>query len=310
MSEFNFDFKDIIEEAGDIIVVTKAFPISSPGPEIVYVNKAFTELTGYSYEEAVGRDPRMLQSADTDPKTKDKIRNALIKKEPVRVSIKNYSKSGVGYWLDMNILSLRDLDGNISHFVAIERDITESKELEFKLDQLARHDPLSGLLNRRAFDEAIGLEMSRFFKIQSTFTILALDIDHFKMVNDKYGHQAGDVVIQEVSRACEAIFGYRAHVARTGGEEFTILIPDMDAFTAKPDADELRKRIASLRVKTEAGMIQITTSIGVSQVIASDKTVSQILVRADKALYEAKGGGRNMVCIDEVVSDDFLSISC
>ena len=171
MSGFSFDFRDIIEEAGDIIVVTKAWPITSPGPEIVYVNKAFTKLTGYSFEEAVGGDPRMLQSADTDLETRGKIRNALINQEPIRVAIKNYSKSGDGYWLDMNILPLRDSTGKVSHFVAIERDVTESKELEFKLDRLARHDSLSGLLNRRAFDELINIEVSHFLKIEKVFTV-------------------------------------------------------------------------------------------------------------------------------------------
>ena len=302
MSGFDFNFKDIIDEASDVVVVTKASPISAPGPEIVYVNKAFTQLTGYSIEEAVGRDPRMLQSADTDPETKAKIRRALINKEPVRVTIKNYSKAGKGYWLDMNILPLKDTEGKVTHFVAIERDVTESKELEFKLDQLSRHDALSGLLNRRAFDEAIELEMSRFFKTAKVFTVLALDIDHFKRVNDQYGHQIGDQVIQKVAETCQSMFGKIASVARTGGEEFTILIPAMGAQTAELKAEALRKKIMDLSIKTDAGMLSITTSIGVSEVGEHDKIASQTLVRADKALYQAKGLGRNTVCIDQVVS--------
>jgi diguanylate cyclase (GGDEF)-like protein/PAS domain S-box-containing protein len=309
MSSFDFNFKDIINEASDVVVVTKAHPINSPGPEIVYVNKAFTALTGYSYEEAVGGDPRMLQSVDTNPETKTKIRNALVKKEPVRVTIKNYSKEGVGYWLEMNILPLKNTEGEVTHFVAIERDVTESKELEFKLDQMSRHDPLSGLLNRRAFDEAIELEMSRFFKTQKIFTVLALDIDHFKLVNDKYGHPAGDKVIQEVSKVCRKMFGSMGHIARTGGEEFTILLPEMDAFTAEPKAEALRKKISEIRVAADAGIIKFTSSIGVSEVGLHDKIASQILVRADKALYEAKETGRNRVCLDKVVSCDSLASS-
>ena len=214
MSEFDFNFKDIIDEAHDVIVVTKATPISTPGPEIVYVNKAFTELTGYSFDEAVGNDPRMLQAADVDPETKAKVRRALRKQEPVRVTLKNYSKSGEGYWLEMNILPLKDVDGNVTHYAAIERDVTESKELEFKLDQLSRHDPLSGLLNRRAFDEAIELELSRFFKTENVFSVLALDLDHFKSINDKYGHQAGDRVIQKMSETCRLLFDDTGLVAR------------------------------------------------------------------------------------------------
>lgn len=304
MSGFDFDFKDIINEAHDVIVVTKATPISSPGPEIVYVNKAFTKLTGYSFNEAVGGDPRMLQSGDTDPETKAKIRRALRKQEPIRVTIKNYSKTGEGYWLEMSILPLKDADGKVTHFAAIERDVTESKELEFKLDELSRHDPLSGLLNRRAFDEAIELELSRFFKTDKIFTVLALDIDHFKAVNDKYGHQAGDRVIKLVSETCELIFDDIAHVARTGGEEFTILIPEMDAQTSEPLAEQLRQKIAELTVLTDVGEITFTTSIGISEVGVHDKITSQILARADKALYEAKNTGRNRVCVDKVVSCD------
>ena len=307
MTSFDFNFKDIINEASDVVVVTKASPINSPGPEIVYVNKAFTKLTGYSYEEAVGRDPRMLQSADTNPATKTKIRNALIKQEPVRVTIKNYSKDGVGYWLEMNILPLKNSEGVVTHFVAIERDVTESKELELKLDQLSRHDSLSGLLNRRAFDEVIELEMSRFFKTENVFTVLALDIDHFKKINDTYGHPAGDKVIQRISKVCQSMFGKVGHVARTGGEEFTILIPEMDAHTAEAKAETLRKKIASIRVATDAGVIKFTSSIGVSEVGEHDKITSQILMRADKALYEAKESGRNKVCIDKVVSCDALA---
>ena len=304
MSLFDFNFKDIIDEANDVIVVTKATPINAPGPEIVYVNKAFTELTGYSFDEAVGCDPRMLQSADTDPETRTKVRNALIKQEPIRVSIKNYSKAGEGYWLEMSILPLKDSDGTVTHFAAIERDVTESKELELKLNQLSRQDPLSGLLNRRAFDEAIELEMSRFFKTDNVFTVLALDIDHFKSINDRYGHQSGDRVIQAIAKTCQSIFDEIGYVARTGGEEFTILIPEMDAATAEVHAEVLRKKIAELIVAADSGQIKVTTSIGVSEVGEHDKITSQILGRADKALYEAKNDGRNRVCVDKVVSCD------
>ena len=111
-------------------------------------------------------------------------------------------------------------------------------------------------------------------------------------------------MIQAVAKACEGICGSYGEVARTGGEEFTILLPGMDAHTAESLAERLRVKIASLSVDTEAGSIAFTTSIGVSEVGMHDKITSQILVRADKALYEAKNLGRNRVCVDKVVSCD------
>jgi len=94
MNEYDFNFEDIVEFAKDVILVTKAYPIDKPGPEIVYVNKAFTELTGYTQEDVVGKNPRILQSKGTDEETKKIIRQGLEQQKPVRVTIKNYSKSG------------------------------------------------------------------------------------------------------------------------------------------------------------------------------------------------------------------------
>ena len=196
MQEYDFDFKDIVEYAKDIIIVTKADLIEEPGPEIIYVNKAFTELTGYTPEDVIGKNPRILQSAGTDPDTRQRIRDGLENKVPVRVTIKNYSKTGEAYWLDLSILPLKNSDGEVTHFVAIERDVSHQKRVEEKLKVLTRTDPLTGLLNRRAFDELSASELSRFKRTNESYSLLMLDIDHFKLINDQYGHVAGDLVIK------------------------------------------------------------------------------------------------------------------
>ena len=294
MSGFNFDFKDIINEAHDVVVVTKALPISAPGPEIVYVNKALTELTGYSFEEAVGGDPRMLQSGGTDPETKAKIRRALRKQEAVRVTLKNYSKSGKSYWLEMIILPLKDSEGNVTHFAAIERDVTESKEREFKLDQLSRHDPLSGLLNRRAFDEAIELELSRFFKTDNVFTVLALDIDHFKAVNDTYGHDCGDKVLAYVASQLQELVRENDKCFRYAGDEFVVVL----ASQTLPEAEQASERLCNFFINNpmpyENKHLPITISCGAA---ASDgeQSMDEILKTADQRLYANKKSQNGMV---------------
>ena len=308
MQDFSFDFKDVIEEAGDIIVITKAFPYMSPGPEIVYVNKAFTDLTGYTYEEAVGKNPRMLQKGDVNPETKTIIREALKNQHATRVTIRNYSKQGVGYWLEMSILPLRDKKGKVTHFAAIERDVTESKERELELDEMSRRDPLSGLLNRRAFDQILEDALARFNDGGEVFSILAIDIDHFKRVNDQYGHHNGDSVICKVAEVCKKVFSTTGSVGRTGGEEFSILIPGKSIVEADLMAEHLRRNIEACTVATEKGAIKITTSIGISQVESSDIEPLKVMIRADTALYAAKHKGRNQVCMFEADTEVFESL--
>ena len=198
-----FDFSEIVQNAKDVVIVTKADPIDEPGPEIIYVNQAFSEMTGYSAEEVIGKSPRILQSKDTEIKEKLAIRRALEKKEAVRVTLRNYTKLGKEYWIDLSILPLRDNNGNVTHFASIQRDITEQKNLERKLQVLCRTDPLTTAANRRAFNEILSQEFSRFKRSQKEYALIMIDIDHFKSVNDEYGHAVGDQVLIEVTERCK-----------------------------------------------------------------------------------------------------------
>lgn len=170
--EKNFSLEDIIKSANDIVIVTEAFPIDEPGPKIVYVNKAFSDLTGYTPKEVLGKTPRILQGPESDPKTKTKIKESLIKKESIRTIIINYSKSGRKYWLDLNIIPLKNEKGEVTHFAAIERDLTEIKQAEkdiegknLQLQELneaknkflgiASHDLRNPLYLIRSFSEAL-----------------------------------------------------------------------------------------------------------------------------------------------------------
>ena len=116
---YEFSFEQIVARANDVILVTQARPIDGAGPEIVYVNEAFTRLTGYAPEEVLGKTPRILQGPQTDPDARQCIREALARGQPVRIEILNYSKTGEEYWLDLNIVPLRNDAGEITHFAAI-----------------------------------------------------------------------------------------------------------------------------------------------------------------------------------------------
>lgn len=295
MKEPDFKFKDIVEFAKDVIIVTKSYPIDEPGPEIVYVNRAFTALTGYSQEEVLGKSPRILQSNETDEEAKKSIRTGLEQQDPVRVTIKNFSKAGEEYWLDLSVLPLKNDQGVVSHFVAIERDVTQQKNIESRLEVLSRTDALTGLLNRRSFDEILESELSQFKRTGDVYSLLMLDIDHFKLINDNYGHPTGDDAIQAIAKSCKSNLRLHDKIARVGGEEFCVLLPNTDKRTAFAIAEKLRAVVANTSLVAITGNFSMTVSIGVSEVDVSDIDYMSIFRRADDSLYDAKRQGRDRV---------------
>ncbi|WP_455244256.1 PAS domain-containing sensor histidine kinase [Petrachloros mirabilis] len=130
-----FSLEDVVRFANDIVIVTEAYPLDPPGPKIVYVNQAFTNLTGFTPEEVIGKTPRILQGPESNPHTRASIRSALDRQEPFRTVIVNYAKSGRKYWLDINLIPLKDKTGKVTHFAAIERDLTDIKKAEEEIRQ-------------------------------------------------------------------------------------------------------------------------------------------------------------------------------
>ncbi len=293
MSKLDFDFSEIVKNAKDIIIVTKSFPIDPPGPEIVYVNQAFTRLTGYSSEEVIGKNPRILQPDNNqeDIEARKKIRDALTNQCPVKATVKNYAKNGREYWLEMNIFPLKDSSGKVTHFAAIERDVTAQKILEEQLEILAKTDPLTNLLNRRAFDEGLTNEFSRYKRSGEPYSILMLDVDFFKAINDKHGHATGDHVLKNIADACSSVIRIHDSASRYGGDEFSILLPYTKLKSAYTVAQKIRKLIS--QITTPQMNEKLSVSIGVAEVESSDLSHSAIFERADDSLYHVKNSGRD-----------------
>lgn len=177
---------------------------------------------------------------------------------------------------------------------ALQAEVAARAQMQAELERLATTDSLTGLRNRRAFDELLGLELTRAQRYGHPLTLILFDIDRFKQINDRHGHQAGDRVLVELARVVGSRLRASEVFARWGGEEFFIFAPNTDAAQAAHLAEEIRARVASHDFPAVG---QVTISLGVTQYAPGDSRDS-LLKRADAALYRAKAGGRNRVEVE------------
>jgi diguanylate cyclase (GGDEF)-like protein/PAS domain S-box-containing protein len=174
------------------------------------------------------------------------------------------------------------------------QDISERVALEQRLERLARTDFLTGLANRRHFLELADRELARVRRYGSPLSLAMLDLDHFKDINDTYGHKVGDTVLEQFARICRQALRESDIMGRTGGEEFAILFPETTLPEALDVAERLRETVAATHIPLEHGLpIQATVSVGVASFANADVNIDVFMNRADAALYEAKRGGRN-----------------
>ena len=190
--------------------------------------------------------------------------------------------------------TLAELERRVTESTASLREYSEALERSnAELKRLAISDPLTGLANRRHFIEAANGEIERALRHAQPLTLLMLDIDRFKAVNDTWGHAIGDLAIQKVAEACLATVRVIDTVARLGGEEFALLLPDTDVAAGAQAAERLRAAIAEIRVPVGSLAVGLTASLGIAEFTQADPTLNRLLKRADEALYLAKQLGRD-----------------
>lgn len=267
----------LINKTKDIVIITKAEHLDSPlGPEIVWVNQAFSDVTRYTLEEVIGKTPRILQGQDTDKETLQKIKNAILKEQDITVDLLNYTKNNTPYWVSFSIVYLRDDSGKICFLGAIERDITAIKMMTSELIEKTITDPLTQVNNRdnffisgdnalKALDEVVGL--------------LFFDVDDFKRINDVEGHLRGDEILKTVAQESKRIIRRTDKVFRYGGDEFAILFFGVTLQTLENKANQLLNNLARHN---------ISISIGGTISNKEDKKISDLVLRADKLLYQIK----------------------
>ena len=285
---------------------------------IIYVNPKFTEVTGYTFEEALGQNLRFMKTELTPRGTFQDLWQTLLSGKEWRGEFCNRKKNGEQYWELASISPIFDRSGHITHFVAVKEDITERKrtdlalraaneqlsqqleqiqKLQAALHEQAIRDPLTGLYNRRYLYETLGQEFARAQREGQPVSILMLDFDHFKALNDLHGHAAGDAILQSLSATLLGSTRKGDTVCRYGGEEILIAMPNTSAVQARQRAVLLLQEIAEQRIPYEGHLLSITVSIGVAAFPEHGETIDEVIRAADRALYRSKEGGRNRVTV-------------
>ncbi|MED4903390.1 putative bifunctional diguanylate cyclase/phosphodiesterase [Parageobacillus thermoglucosidasius] len=279
--------KNILEYSSESMIVTDA------QNRILFVNPAFEIVTGYSADEVIGKNPRILQSGMHDKTFYEKMWNALNQYGVWKGEIWNKRKDGELYLEWLTISAVKDQQGNVTNYVAIFSDITEHKRNMEQLTKLALYDPLTNVPNRYLFEKRLESIIRMSKKHNQSFALLFLDLDRFKNINDTLGHHMGDMLLKETAQRLNGMLRKQDTIARFGGDEFVIILPNLkhirEAVYMAENIIESLKRPFNVNHQE----VYISTSIGIS-VYPYDGTDKETLIRmADRAMYQAKTNGRN-----------------
>mgnify|MGYP001611564553 CR=1 FL=1 len=296
--EREFELKKLsmaIEESANLVFITDR------NGTIEYVNPLFEQVTGYSKDEAIGQNPRILSSGDTPNELYRELWSTILSGRTWRDTHKNKKKTGGFYWCNCVISPIINDKGEITHFLSIQEDITEKMQSEEKLSRIARHDELTGFYNRARFLELLDEWLANAILHDATGGLLLIDIDHFKFINDTYGHGIGDDFLRRVSVVINSTIDafYVRHVgqkekpllSRPSGDEFAAFLPHLSEAQCLGLAEEIKNSIALFRYKELS--LSATISLGIALYPEHGANSRTLLTKADTAMYRAKELGRN-----------------
>ena len=284
-------FSAAVENSSACIMITDCAGV------IEYVNRSFTTITGFPTHEAIGRTPSLLKSGVMDTEIYVTLWNTILSGRSWTGELLNRRRDGSLYWEGTQISPIFNTRGKIISFVSVKDDITEKRRIQEELSFLSTTDTLTKIANRRRFMEALEAQVAGMSRDGGYPSLLILDVDHFKRVNDRFGHATGDRALVVVAAACVTVVRQSDLAARLGGEEFAVLLPACGPDEAYDVAECIRETIAAGQLQAEDGTpFAVTASIGVATA-SGDDTAEALLARADGALYLSKRSGRNRATV-------------
>lgn len=254
---------------------------------IVYASDAFCNISGYSKEELIGKSHNIIRHPDMPSSLYKKMWETLKQEKAWSGEIKNRKKDGGYYWVSVKIEPIYDGFGKVMGYQSVRFDITDKK----KVEELSLTDALTGVCNRRKFDEVIEYQFSIWKRFKKEFSLIFIDLDDFKQVNDEFGHNVGDKVLKQTSSVIKKSIREVDTISRWGGEEFVIICPYTDSEGAIKLAEKIREAVENEKFHL---VENITASLGVSS-SKPDDNIEFLIEKADRALYKAKKLGKNRV---------------
>lgn len=271
----------------------EAILISDANNCIVATNPAFTEITGYTMEEVIGKTPHMLASGQMSAEFYESMWSSIKATGKWQGEVIDRRKNGEIYAEWLSISALLDDSGRLTHYVALMADISERKAAEERMTYLAQHDVLTGLPNRMLFHDRLQQAITYAERQQTSVALLFLDLDRFKDVNDTLGHHIGDLLLQEVTHRIRRCVRGSDTVSRQGGDEYVIMLPNLDDLgDIMQVVNKLIESIAD-PYELEGHTMHVTTSVGVSIYPQDGVNIETLIRNADTAMYQAKEAGRN-----------------
>ncbi len=269
---------------------------------ITEVSTAFCQVSGYSREELIGNEPSMVLHPTLPTNVLHNQQQTIQSGQNWSGELHHQSKNGASYWTEATIFAKYNEDKQIDGYTTIYQDTTDKKRVE----KLSITDALTGLYNRRFFNETLKKELSRARRNNKTLCFIMADVDSFKQYNDHYGHQKGDEVLKAIAQTLQQKLHRSSDFCfRLGGEEFGIIVSDLSAEKALALTETIRTSITALAIEHQWGGVEkiITVSFGLLSITPGPGiTVDTIYQKADQALYAAKQGGRNRIVSDELLS--------
>ncbi len=260
---------------------------------IEYANPQFYKISGYTSEEIIGKSPNIFKSGEHSGSFYQELWNTILSGKPWHGEMVNKYKDGHKGYAVTSISPIKDDEGNISHFVAVREDITELKDLQAELTQKAHFDTLTNIPNRTLFFDRLEKTLAISKRKKHAFALLFIDLDSFKSINDEYGHNIGDQLLVEVSKKIQSCIREADTVARIGGDEFVILLTEI---ASNDEPGIMAKRIIDILskpIQVKDHICHIGASIGISLYPEHSSDLDELLVLADKAMYEVKHFGKN-----------------